>query len=66
MEKFTKYMLGRLDDLSAWIGVIGLIFISIGFHGALTMLFVLLVIVPQTQFTSFFKDWTQKLRDFDK
>lgn len=66
MDKFVKYILGRLDDLSAWIGVIGLILISIGFHGALTMLFVLLVIVPQTQFSSFFKEWTQKLRDLDK
>ncbi len=66
MENVIKYLLGRLDDLSAWIGIIGLILSAIGFHGALTMLFVLLVIVPQTQFSTFFSDWTKKIRDLGK
>lgn len=66
MEKFIAYVLTRLDDPTAWIGIIGLLLMLFGFHSALGMLFVILLVFPETQFNSFFKEWAQKLRDLNK
>lgn len=59
---FLKYLFGRLSNTTAWIGVIGLVLLLLGFHTALVVLFVLLFLLPEGNFTELFKGWTQSLQ----
>lgn len=65
MDKVKSYLLGQADKMTAWIGFIGLCLIFLGLHSVLIFLFVLLIVLPETQFSEIFKGWTKKLRDLD-
>lgn len=66
MEKFKKYLLDQLDKTTAWIGLIGLILLFVGWGSALFFLFVALIFLPETHFSEKFKQWTNLVKNFDK
>ncbi|MFO0958224.1 MAG: hypothetical protein U0800_12495 [Isosphaeraceae bacterium] len=66
MDKLKDYLLGQLDKLTAWIGLIGLALHFLGFNNLLVFLFVALIILPESQFSDVFKKWTKDIRDADK
>lgn len=66
MDQVKDYLLGQADKMTAWIGFIGLVLLFLGFTSILALLFVALVVLPETQFSQVFKGWTQTLRDLDK
>lgn len=57
-----KFILSRLDNTTAWIGVIGLALLVFNMHGFLAFLFVALFFMPETSFTGIFKRLTAWLR----
>lgn len=64
-----KYLLGRMESLSAWIGMVGIILeivLHLG-HTSLVMLllFVALIVIPEASIRELFKEWTTKVKDFD-
>jgi hypothetical protein len=66
MEKFKNYLLGQADKTTAWIGVIGICLPLLGLQSVMFLLFIALIVLPQENFTDFFKKRTQQLRDLDK
>lgn len=62
MEDPIKFILGRLDNTTAWIGLIGLALLIFHFHGLLAILFIALFFIPEGSFTGIFKAITAKLR----
>ncbi len=64
-----KYLLGRAESLTSWIGFIGFIleiFLHIGNVSTLMLvLFVLLIVLPEAKFSEIFQGWTKKIKDFD-
>jgi hypothetical protein len=66
MEKFVAYLLDQMNKTTAWIGVIGILLQVFHLQSAMFVLFVLLIVLPETSFSSTFKEWAQKLRDLDK
>ena len=60
--KFVKYLFNRLDNTTAWIGIIGLTLMLLQFHTALIILFVLMFVLPEGNFSDLFKGWTRELR----
>jgi len=53
------------DKMSARIGWIGLALLFLGFTSILALLFVALVVLPETQFSRALKAWTTEHRGFD-
>jgi len=66
MQRFIDYLIAQLDKATAWIGVLGLILYYLNLHTALILLFILLVILPESQFSEMFKKWTSEIRDIEK
>ena len=66
MESIINYLTAQLDKMTAWIGLIGLVLTFLGFHGALTTLFLLLIVLPESQFSEMFKKWTKGIRDAEQ
>lgn len=60
-----KYLLGHADQMTAWIGCIGLCLLFVGWTSALFILFVALVMFPDAKFSGIFAGWTKKLREID-
>jgi hypothetical protein len=62
-----NYLLGRAESLTAWIGFIGFILeivLHLGNASTLMLvLFVVLIVMPETKFRDLFADWTKKVRD---
>ncbi len=65
MDKIKDYLLGQADKMTAWIGFLGLALYFVGLHSALVFLFLLLIVLPESQFSEIFRGWTKKLRDMD-
>jgi len=65
MEQVKNYLLGQADKMTAWIGLIGLALLFLRFTSILALLFVALVVLPETQFGQVFKVWTVELRGLD-
>lgn len=57
-----KFILSRLDNTTAWIGVIGLVLLILNFHGVLALLFIALFFVPEGNLSSILKRITDSLR----
>lgn len=66
MDKLKTYLLGQLDKMTAWIGLIGLALHFFGFNSLLVFLFVGLIVLPESQFSDVFKKWTNDIREADK
>ena len=66
MDKIKAYILGRLDNVTAWVGALGIIFQLLGLHTLLFGLFVLLIILPQANFTNFFGGAAKTIRDLEE
>ncbi len=62
MDKLVKYVISRLDDTTAWIGLIGLTLLLLNLHSALIGLFILLFFLPSGNFSDLFKTWTKGVR----
>lgn len=45
----------KVDQFSTWIGLVGLILLMLGFHTLLALVFIALILVPDTQFSSWVK-----------
>lgn len=58
----VNFILKRLDNTSAWIGVIGLILLVLNFHGLLAFLFIALFFVPEGNLSTVFKRVTDSLK----
>lgn len=59
---FIKYILSRLTNTTAWIGVIGLVLLIFNMHTALAILFMLLFFLPEANFTDLFAGWTKEIK----
>lgn len=64
-----KYLLGRAESLTAWIGFIGFI-LEIVLHlgnvsTLMLVLFVVLVVLPEAKFRELFAEWTTKIKSAD-
>ncbi len=66
MEKFFNYCIAQLDKMTAWIGLIGIICLMLGMHTALAIIFVLLIVLPEAEFSELFKRWTKGIREIEK
>jgi hypothetical protein len=64
-----KYLLGRAESVTAWIGFLGFIleiFLHLGSVSTLMLvLFAVLVILPETKVRDVFADWTKKIKSID-
>lgn len=62
-----KYLLGRAESTTAWIGFIGFILEIVLHMGAVStlmlVLFVALIVLPEGKFKALFSDWTQKIKN---
>lgn len=65
MNNPLKYILSRLDNTTAWIGVIGLVLLVFNLHTLLVALFVALFFIPEGNFSDMFKKLTKEIRDLD-
>lgn len=65
-DKFTDYLLARADNVTAWIGVIGLVLFFLHLWSLLFVLFILLIVLPEGKFSGVFKGWTTDLRNLDQ
>ena len=61
-EKVWAYLLGRADNLTAWIGVTGLALQFLNLQSLMFALFIALLVLPEAQFTSLTRDMTKKIR----
>lgn len=66
MRRITEYFLNRADNVTAWIGVIGLILLALHLGSFLFILFIVMIILPETSFSNLFGGWTKELRDIDQ
>lgn len=66
LTKIKNYIVSRLDQTTAWVGLIGLVLLMLGLHSFLFILFVLLVCLPESSFSDIFKKWTGDIRDIAK
>ena len=66
MEKFVNYLKAQMDKTTAWIGAIGLVLFFLGLHSLLFVLFILLIILPESNFSDWAKKGAQSVRDLDK
>lgn len=57
-----NFILKRLDNTTAWIGLIGLALLILNFHGLLAFLFIGLFFVPEGNLSGIFKRITDSLR----
>lgn len=58
----VNFILKRLDNTTAWIGLIGLLLLILNFHGVLAFLFTALFFVPEGNFSGIFKRMTDGLK----
>lgn len=58
----VKYILSQLDKTGAWVGIIGMVLLFINAHSLLFFLFVLLIVLPEQNFSEIFKKWTVYVR----
>lgn len=66
MKEVFTYILSRLDSTNAWFGLLGIILQAIGFHFALIIMFLAMFVLPEGNFSSIFKTWTNWLRKIEK
>lgn len=68
MENVTKYFLGRMSSMSAWIGIllfIAEIVLHLGNVSTLMLvLAVVLIVVPEETVRTTFAKWTEEVRDW--
>lgn len=57
-----NFILKRLDNTTAWIGVIGLVLLVLNFHGMLAFLFIALFFVPEGNLSGILKKVTDSLK----
>ena len=62
----VKFVLSRLDNTTAWVGIIGFTLLLLHMTSALMLLFVALFFVPETNLTDIFKKATSGLRNIEK
>jgi len=61
-----EFIKSKLDSPNAWIGAIGLILFFLGLHTFLFVLFILLIVLPEANFSDWFSKGAAKIRDLDK
>lgn len=57
-----NFILKRLDNTTAWIGVIGLVLLVLNFHGMLAFLFIALFFVPEGNLSGILTKVTDSLK----
>lgn len=57
-----KYLLTQANKSTAWIGFLGLLFLILHLYSFLFLLFMMLIVFPESRFSDTFKDWTQKIK----
>lgn len=62
MDFLTNWLLGKLNELSFWVAIIALVLLALGFHTLLAVLLFLLIILPDTQLTSWVKFGADKVK----
>lgn len=58
-----EFFIKQLDKTTAWIGLIGLFFLLIGWSSGLFFLFIALILLPETSFSEKFRNWTGKIKN---
>lgn len=58
----TEFLCKKLDSLTAWIGAIGLVLFLIHWQSALFILFIALIVLPESKFSDFFKKAAKEVR----
>ncbi|MGE4043363.1 MAG: hypothetical protein AB7F35_00820 [Acetobacteraceae bacterium] len=69
MEYIKTYLLGQADQVTSWVGALGLVGELILHRDPSTLMlafFVALIALPQAKFSDMFKGWTTKLREYDR
>jgi hypothetical protein len=66
MFDIKKYLLGRTDSVTAWIGAIGLVLWLLNIKSFLFLLFVALIVLPEGHFRNTFGKWAEKAKELDK
>lgn len=66
LEKAWASFMGRADEMTTWVGAIGLFLQFIGWQSGLFFLFVALLVLPDARFSETFKEWTKKIREGSK
>lgn len=64
-ERIKNYFLAQLDKTTAWIGAIIVLLLFIGWSSAIFIFAILLIFLPETEFTGWFGKWTKEIRDFE-
>ena len=59
----NEFICKKLDSLTAWIGAIGLVLLIIHWTSALFILFVALIIMPESKFSDFFKKAAKEVKE---
>lgn len=62
-----KYLLGRADSITAWVGFLGFV-LEIVLHlgnvsTIMLILFLLLIVLPEANFRDLFKSWSKNIKD---
>jgi len=69
IKSIASWLVGRLDELTTWIGLFGFILEPVLHRDPSTLmlvLFAMLVFIPDAQFSSIFTKWTAFVRDKHK
>lgn len=57
-----RYIIGRMDNMTTWIGIIGLLMCIFAPASWLVFCFIALVFLPDNKLSEIFKEWTDKIR----
>ena len=63
MDKIKSYVLNQLDELTFWVGVFGLVVWFLLPKSWLLLFFMVLVFLPDIQFTQLIKKGSKAVRD---
>lgn len=58
-----RVIIGRMDELTTWIGVLGFCLEPILPSSWMMFLFVALIFLPDGKFSDIFGEWTKKIRE---
>lgn len=65
-KKVKDAFLSRADEMTTWIGIIGVTLLLLHMHGLLFWICVVLIFLPDAKFSDLFANWTKSLREMDK
>lgn len=65
-QRIKNYLISQLDKTTAWIGFIGLILMALHLYSFMFILFVAMIFLPETSFSSTFKKWAGEVRNAAK